>query len=52
MVSVEAVIIRKDGTREDLGQVAYWNANPFKRWAWSLSKFVKSFKKRRNQHVS
>jgi len=30
-VSFEAVIIRADGSREDLGTVAYWHANPFMR---------------------
>jgi hypothetical protein len=31
---LEAVVIRKDGTREELGTVAYWHRNPLKRlWA-------------------
>lgn len=29
--SIEAVVIRADGTREDLGTVAYWHANPVRR---------------------
>jgi hypothetical protein len=37
-VVVEAVIIRADGTREDLGRVAYWHRNPIRRWLWRLSK--------------
>jgi hypothetical protein len=35
-MSVEAVVIRADGTREDLGQIAYWNRNPLKRLAWRI----------------
>jgi hypothetical protein len=34
--SIEAVVIRADGTREDLGVVSYWNASPFKRLLWKL----------------
>jgi hypothetical protein len=30
-VSIEAVVIRADGTREDLGRVSYWHRNPVKR---------------------
>lgn len=32
MTEVCAVVIRADGTREDLGTVAYWHRNPLKRW--------------------
>lgn len=28
---VQAVVIRADGTREDLGVIAYWHRNPLKR---------------------
>lgn len=35
-VSVEAVVIRRDGTREDLGQIAYYHKNPLRRLAWRL----------------
>lgn len=31
-VAVEATVIRRDGSREELGQVAYWHRNPIKRW--------------------
>jgi hypothetical protein len=31
MVSVEARVIRADGTVEDLGTVAYWHRNPLRR---------------------
>ncbi|MEA2704742.1 MAG: hypothetical protein QOD63_2687 [Actinomycetota bacterium] len=34
--TIEAVIIRADGTREDQGIVAYWHRNPLRRWAWRL----------------
>jgi len=30
-LSIEAVVIRADGTREDLGTVSYWHRNPLKR---------------------
>lgn len=30
-VVMEAVIIRADGTKENLGVVAYWHKNPVKR---------------------
>ena len=42
-IEVEAVIIRKDGTRVNLGQVAYWHKNPLRRW-WNAVK--QSFKGR------
>jgi hypothetical protein len=32
--TIEAVVIRKDGTTEDLGVVSYWHKNPLKRLAW------------------
>lgn len=32
MAEVSAVIIRADGTREDLGVISYWHRNPIKRW--------------------
>jgi hypothetical protein len=33
---IEAVVIRADGTREDLGVVSYWHRNPLKRLIWRL----------------
>lgn len=27
-MTLEAVVIRADGSKEDLGAVAYWNKNP------------------------
>lgn len=35
-VSIAAVVIRADGTKEDLGVVSYWHKNPLKRLAWRL----------------
>lgn len=29
---IQAVVIRADGTREDLGTVAYYHRNPFNRF--------------------
>jgi hypothetical protein len=31
-ISLEAVVIRADGTREDLGTIAYWHKNPLRRF--------------------
>lgn len=38
--SIEAVVIRADGTREDLGTIAYYHRNPLRRWAWRLRRAV------------
>lgn len=35
-ITVEARVIRADGTVEDLGQIAYWHRNPLKRLAWRI----------------
>lgn len=40
-VSVEGRIIRKDGTVEELGQIAFWHANPLRRLAWRLKQLVR-----------
>lgn len=29
--SIAAVVIRADGSREDLGIISYWHKNPFRR---------------------
>jgi hypothetical protein len=34
--SIEAVVIRADGTREDLGEISYWHRNPLRRFWWRL----------------
>lgn len=36
MVSVSAVVIRADGRREELGELAYWHRNPLRRVLWAL----------------
>lgn len=38
MVSVSGVIIRKDGTREELGVMAFHHKNPLKVLAWRLGR--------------
>ena len=40
-VSVEARVIRADGTVEDLGRIAYWHRNPLRRWAWSIQQLLR-----------
>ena len=37
---IQAVVIRADGTREDLGTIAYYHKNPLKRWFWNLRKVI------------
>jgi hypothetical protein len=37
--SIELVIIRADGSRENVGVVSYWHRNPFKRFAWRVRNF-------------
>ena len=34
-VTIEAVVIRADGTVEDRGVVSYWHKNPLRRWWWN-----------------
>lgn len=36
-LQMEAVVIRADGSREDLGTVAYYHRNPLRRLAWRLT---------------
>lgn len=36
--SISAVVIRADGTTEDLGVVSYWHKNPLRRLWWRLTK--------------
>jgi len=38
---IRAVVTRADGTVEDLGRIAYWHRNPFKRWAWAIIRKMK-----------
>ncbi len=37
-IEIDAVVIRANGKREDLGTIAYWNKNPFMRFAWAFRK--------------
>jgi hypothetical protein len=37
---IEAVIIRADGTRENLGVVSYYNKSWFKMFLWNLKQFL------------
>ena len=37
---ISAVIIRADGTREELGIISYWHKNPFKQFWFKLKKFI------------
>jgi hypothetical protein len=39
-ISFEAVLIRADGSRQDLGTIAYWNKNPLVRWKHAFLRFV------------
>lgn len=36
-VTFEAVVIRADGTRENLGVVSYWHKNPLRRLWWRIN---------------
>lgn len=38
---IQAVIIRADGTVQDLGTIAYYHVNPLKRFAFWLKKKLK-----------
>lgn len=39
--TIEAVIIRADGTVEPLGVISYWHKNPLKRLAWRVKRAIK-----------
>jgi hypothetical protein len=34
--SISAIVIRKDGTKDDLGTISFWHRNPFRRFWWRL----------------
>lgn len=39
---ISAVVLNADGTiKRDLGTIAYWHANPLKRWAWAVRQWIK-----------
>lgn len=44
-VSIEARVIRADGTVEDLGAIAFWHRNPLKRLAWRIARLWASITK-------
>jgi hypothetical protein len=39
--SIQAIVIRADGTRENLGTVSYYHRNPLKRAMWALKQKLK-----------
>jgi hypothetical protein len=39
-LEVSAVIIRADGTREDLGTIQYWHKSVLKRIFWRIKKWL------------
>jgi hypothetical protein len=45
--SIDVVVIRADGTREDHGTVAYYHRNPLKRLAWNFKRKVRDGRIRR-----
>lgn len=40
--TIEAVVIRADGTRTNLGVIAEWHRNPLKRMAANIRRKVKN----------
>ena len=44
-MSIEAVVIRKDGTRQDLGTVSYWHRNPLMRLLWKTKQMFRKKEK-------
>ena len=40
-MALSAVIIRADGTTEELGVIDYWHKNPIKRLIWSLKQLFR-----------
>ena len=41
-VSLSAVVVRADGTREPLGTISYWHKNPLMRLLWRLKQWALS----------
>lgn len=39
---IQAVVIRADGSREDLGVIAYYHRNPLKRALWAVKQKLRS----------
>lgn len=44
--TLEAVVIRADGTREDLGMIGYTSRNPLKNALMNFYIFIRSLKRR------
>jgi len=40
-ITLQAIIIRADGSKEDLGVVSYWNKNIFKILLWKAKKWLR-----------
>lgn len=36
MVAIDAVVIRADGRREDLGTISFWHRNLWRRLWWAI----------------
>ena len=41
-VQLVATVTRADGTVEELGTIAYWHKNPFKRLFWRINQGLHS----------
>jgi hypothetical protein len=39
-IEIQAVIIKADGTRQELGTIDYWNRNIFKLFLWKVKKWL------------
>lgn len=39
--SISAIVIRADGTTEDLGMIAYYHRNPLRRLAWRIGRAMR-----------
>lgn len=37
---IEAVVVRADGSVQDLGVIAYYHSNPLKRLLWRVKRFL------------
>jgi hypothetical protein len=44
-VTIEATIIRADGSKVPLGVIAYYHKNPVKRWVHALKQKITNWRK-------
>jgi hypothetical protein len=44
-MTIEAKVIRADGTIENLGVIAYYNRNPFKRLEFNIKRKLKKWQR-------